>query len=92
MLRAPEGWGSYLGCCFSTLYTGQTVLQQIVVLFQRHVSNNVNQHTTRYLKTESKYLRLLYLHDRMKKITVLVVDNDHRNNLVKFEKDSPFYF
>ena len=37
-------------------------------------------------------LRLLYLHDRMKTITVLVVDNDHRNNLVKFEKDSPFYF
>ena len=37
-------------------------------------------------------LRLLYLHDRMKQITVPVVDNDHRNNLVKFEKDSPFYF
>ena len=34
-------------------------------------------------------LNLLYLHDRMKLIIAQIVDTDHRNNLVKFEKDSP---
>ena len=37
-------------------------------------------------------LRWLYLHDRMKEITEQIVENYNRNNLVKFEKDSLFYF
>ena len=37
-------------------------------------------------------LRLLYLHDRMKQIIVQIVDNDHRNNFMKFEKDLLFHF
>ena len=32
------------------------------------------------------FLRLLYLHDRMKYIIVQKVKNDHTNNLIKFEK------
>ena len=31
-------------------------------------------------------LKLLYLHDRIKQIIVQIVDNDLRNNLVKFKK------
>ena len=31
-------------------------------------------------------LRLLYLHDQMKQTKVQIVNNDYRNNLVKFEK------
>ena len=37
-------------------------------------------------------LRLPYLHDRMNQIIVQTLNNDHRNNLVKFEKDSLFHF
>ena len=29
---------------------------------------------------------------QMKQTIEQLVDNDHRNNLVKFEKDSPFHF
>ena len=44
-----------------------------------------NQHET----VDVVQLNLLYLRDRMKLIIVQIVDNDHRNNLVKFGKDSP---
>ena len=36
-------------------------------------------------------LWLLYSLDRMKQIIVRIADDDDKNNLVKFEKDSLFY-
>ena len=38
------------------------------------------------------YLKLLNLHDLMRYNIVWIVDDVHRDNLVTFEKDSPFFF
>ena len=46
----------------------------------------------RFIKCSCKLLKLLYTHDRTKYIIMQIVDSDHRNNFVKYEKDSVFYF
>ena len=37
-------------------------------------------------------LNLRWLYNRMISIIVQIVDNDHGNNLMQFEKDSPFFY